>query len=232
LIAGGIGITPLLSMLRSGLAAEQNRTVHLYYGVRNGAEHGFRTELDELARLHSNFRMHVVYSEPGPDDVVGQAFQGVGYIDVDLVRSTLPPGRHRFYVCGPPAMMATIIPGLVSWGVPKDDIHHEAFGPASALSAQASSRDDAPRASLTLEVMFRKSARTLVWDGRDANLLEFAERHDVLIESGCRSGSCGTCEVKLIAGTVRYAEKPDHEITPGHCLLCVGLPDSQLELEA
>jgi len=80
--------------------------------------------------------------------------------------------------------------------------------------------------------MFRKSARTLVWDGKDASLLDFAERHDVTIESGCRSGSCGTCEVKLIAGTVRYAEKPDHEITPGHCLLCVGFPDSPLELEA
>ena len=80
--------------------------------------------------------------------------------------------------------------------------------------------------------MFRKSARTLVWDGKDANLLEFAERHDLSVESGCRSGSCGTCEVTLISGTVRHAGNPDHDITPGHCLLCVGVPDSPLELEA
>ena len=80
--------------------------------------------------------------------------------------------------------------------------------------------------------MFRKSARTLQWDGEDANLLDFAERHDLSVESGCRSGSCGTCEVKLISGTVRYAEKPDHEITPGYCLLCVGFPESALEIEA
>ena len=232
LIAGGIGITPLLCMLRGGLADEPNRTVHLYYGVRQGAEHGFRKELEDLARLHPNFRMNVVYSQPDPDDASGRDYQHTGHIDVDLLRRTLPAGRHRFYVCGPPAMMASLIPALGQWGVLPDDIQHEAFGPASARSAQASSRAAAPGASLSLEVMFRKSARTLVWDGRDANLLDFAERHAVPIESGCRSGSCGTCEVKLVAGTVRYAERPDHEITPGHCLLCVGVPDSPLQLEA
>jgi len=232
LIAGGIGITPLLCMLRGGLAAEPNRTVHLYYGVRHGAEHGFRKELEELARLHPNFRMSVVYSQPDSDDASGRDYQHTGHIDVDLLRRTLPAGRHRFYVCGPPAMMASLIPALGQWGVLPDDIHHEAFGPASARSAQASSRAEVARPSRSFEVMFRKSGRTLVWDGKDASLLDFAERHDVTIESGCRSGSCGTCEVKLIAGAVRYAEKPDHEITPGHCLLCVGFPDSPLELEA
>lgn len=232
LIAGGIGITPLLCMLRGGLAAEPNRTVHLYYAVRQGAEHGFRKELEELARLHPNFHLNVVYSQPGPDDASGQDFQHAGHIDVDLLRRTLPTGRHRFYVCGPPAMMASLIPALGQWGVLPDEIHHEAFGPASARAAHASSRAEAPRASPSLEVMFRKSARTLVWDGKDANLLEFAERHDLSVESGCRSGSCGTCEVKLISGTVRHAENPDHDITPGHCLLCVGVPDSPLELEA
>jgi uncharacterized protein len=233
LIAGGIGITPLLCMLRGGLAAEPNRAVHLYYGVRHGAEHGFRTELEELARLHPNFRMNVVYSQPDPDDASGRDYQHSGHVDVDLLRRTLPAGRHRFYVCGPPAMMASLLPALGQWGVSPDDLHHEAFGPASARSAaQASSRAEVARPSRSFEVMFRKSARTLVWDGQDASLLDFAERHDVAIESGCRSGSCGTCEVKRIAGTVRYAEKPDHEITPGHCLLCVGFPDSPLELEA
>lgn len=232
LIAGGIGITPLLSMLRGGLAAQPNRAVHLYYGVRHGAEHGFRKELEEVARLHPTFHLNVVYSQPGPDDASGQDFQHAGHVDVDILRRTLPAGRHRFYVCGPPAMMASLIPALGQWGVLPDDIHHEAFGPASARSAQASSRAEVPRASPSFEVMFRRSARTLVWDGKDANLLDFAERHDLSVESGCRSGSCGTCEVKLISGTVRYAQKPDHEITPDHCLLCVGFPDSALELEA
>ncbi len=233
LIAGGIGITPLLSMLRGGLTAEPNRAVHLYYGVRHGAEHGFRAELEDLARLHPTFDVHMVYSQPGPDDTLGQDFQHAGHIDIDLLRRTLPAGRHRFYVCGPPAMMASLVPALVQWGVLSNDIHHEAFGPASARLALSSSRAQVPGASTSLEVMFRRSARTLAWDGTDANLLELAERHALAVESGCRSGSCGGCEVKLISGTVRYAERPDHEIAAGHCLLCVGVPDGgPLELAA
>ena len=232
LIAGGIGITPLLSMLRGGLAAEPNRIVHLYYGVRNGAEHGFRNELEELARQHPDFHLNVVYSQAGLEDTSGQDYQHIGHINADLLRRTLPVGRHCFYVCGPPAMMASLIPALGEWGVRPGDIHHEAFGPASAQPAQASLLPEVPRGSPSLLVMFRKSARTLVWDGKDANLLDFAERHDVLVESACRSGSCGTCQVKLTSGTVSYAKKMNFEVSPGHCLLCVGSPETDLELEA
>jgi ferredoxin-NADP reductase len=232
LIAGGIGITPLLSMLRGGLAAQAKRAVYLFYGARRGAEHGFKGELEELARLHPTFHVKVVYSQPDLDDLSGQDVPSAGHVDIDLLRRTLPAGRHQFYVCAPPPMMASLLPALLAWGVQPDDIHHESFGPASVQSAQVSSRAEGPRASSSFEVMFRRSARTLVWDGEDANLLDFAERHALSVESGCRSGSCGTCEVKVITGTVRYDLPPDREITPGHCLLCVGVPDGPLELEA
>jgi ferredoxin len=82
------------------------------------------------------------------------------------------------------------------------------------------------------EVRFARSGRTMVWDGRDANLLAFAERHAVVVDSGCRAGSCGACETRLIAGLVDYAERPDHDIAPGHCLLCVGTPRSALVIDA
>ncbi len=79
---------------------------------------------------------------------------------------------------------------------------------------------------------FARSGRTVTWDARDASLLAFAERHAVVVDSGCRAGSCGSCETRLIAGQVDYAERPDHEIAPGHCLLCVGTPRSALVLDA
>jgi ferredoxin len=129
-------------------------------------------------------------------------------------------------------MMASLVPALVTWGVRPDDIHHEAFGPASTRPAQASPRARVPPASPPLEITFRKNGRTLAWEREDANLLEFAERHGLSIESGCRSGSCGTCEVRLVSGTVSYAGTPDYELAPGHCLLCVGFPETDVELEA
>ena len=71
-----------------------------------------------------------------------------------------------------------------------------------------------------------------MWDGQDANLLDFLERHGVAMESGCRTGSCGTCETGLLTGSVNYADRPDHDIAAGCCLPCVGTPRSALVLDA
>jgi hypothetical protein len=232
LIGGGIGITPMMSMLRWSLAEQPQRVVHLFYGLRNGDEHAFKQVLEELATAHPNFHLNVVYSQPRPADVAGRDFQHAGRVDVDLLRLSLPAGRHRFYVCGPPAMMESLVPALAAWGVPAADIHFEAFGPASVKLGPAAPADDAASPVGEVEVKFSRSGRTLAWDGQDANLLDFAERHGVAVDSGCRSGGCGSCETRLLSGSVRYAQPPDHEVAPGHCLLCVGKPASALELEA
>jgi hypothetical protein len=232
LVAGGIGITPMMSMLRWCLTEQPGRRVHLVYGLRNGAEHAFKALLQEMAASHPNFVLTVAYSRPGPDDLLGTDYQHAGHVDVDLLKCTLPHGRHQFYVCGPPAMMQTLVPALAEWGVPREDLHFEAFGPASVKLPGAHTDAEAEASSAPVEVRFNRSGRTLVWEGRDANLLEFAERHGVAVESGCRSGGCGSCETRLSSGIVQYASPPDHDIAQGRCLLCVGRPSSALVLEA
>jgi ferredoxin len=127
-------------------------------------------------------------------------------------------------------MMQTLVPALVRWGVPITDLHYEAFGPAS-IDLPGAARAPDPSGQ-QLEVRFLRSGRTLLWDGTDGSLLEFAERHGVRVESGCRSGSCGSCETQLVEGAVDYGEVPDHDIAPGHCLLCVGRPSTSLVLAA
>ena len=229
LIAGGIGITPLLCMLRWWVAEQPGRSVHLYYGVRSAQDQAFGKLLTELAQIHPTFRLHVVCSNPAAED--GDC-QHAGYIDVALLRQTLPAGRHQFYVCGPTPMMENLVPALADWGVPVEDIHFEAFGPASIRLGDTDASEDQPATAATFEVLFRRSGRTLTWDGQDTSLLDFAERHGVLVESGCRSGSCGSCETALIEGTVGYAHTPDHPIGTGRCLLCVGTPRSKLVLDA
>jgi uncharacterized protein len=231
-IAGGIGITPMMSMLRWCVAKQPERVVHLYYGVRSSADHAFKQTLEALAESHPALELHMVYSRPGPDDVQGRDYQHAGYIDLELLRSSLPHGRRQFYVCGPPPMMQSLVPALRGWGVKEGDIHFEAFGPASVRPAGPATKGPATVPSTSFEVRLTGSGRTLVWDGRDANLLDFAERHGVAVDSGCRSGSCGTCETKLASGTVHYPDKPDFDIAIGHCLLCVGKPHSALVLEA
>ncbi|MBX9793193.1 MAG: 2Fe-2S iron-sulfur cluster binding domain-containing protein [Burkholderiaceae bacterium] len=229
-IGGGIGITPMMSMLRWCVGQQPQRTVHLYYGLRNSGEHAFKQQIEQIAASHPTLHLNVVYSRPGESDLPGRDYQHQGHVDVELLRRTLPHGRHQFYVCGPPAMMQTLVPALAEWGVPVADIHYEAFGPASVKlpgATEAKATDVA-----AVEVRFQRSGRTLNWDGRDASLLDFAERHGVAVESGCRSGGCGSCETRLLEGTVHYEHAPDHDVAAGHCLLCVGRPSSPLVLEA
>jgi ferredoxin-NADP reductase len=232
LIAGGIGITPMMCMLRWCAQHQPQRVVHLYYGVRNSAEHAYKATLEDMARTLPQLRLHVVYSKPLPDDRQGVDYQQQGRVDLALLKQTLPHGVQAFYICGPTAMMESLVPGLMQWGVARADIHFEAFGPASVhLPVERSTVQDAAAAE-PLAVHFQRSGRTLTWTGKQSNLLDFAEAHGIQLESGCRSGSCGACVSTLVRGTVSYETPPDFDLAPGQCLLCVGQPRAPLALDA
>ena len=231
LIGGGIGITPMMSMLRWCVQHQPQRPVHLFYGLRSSQEHAFKRVLEDLAASATALRLHIVYSRPGAEDLLGRDYQHLGHVDVDLLRRTLPHGRHQFYVCGPAAMMQTLVPALADWGVAAADIHCEAFGPAS-VKPPGLPGEPMAAATASFEVKLQRSGRTLTWSGQETSLLEFVERHGVEVASGCRSGGCGSCETRVLEGRVQYAQAPDHEVAPGHCLLCVGRPASALVLEA
>lgn len=229
LIAGGIGITPLFAMARAALATQPDRALHLIYGVRDSRELVFEADLLTMEQQHPNFHVTIVQSCPLAGDAEGDSSQAMGFIDVALLRRILPHGQHHFYVCGPPPMMASLVPALREWGVASDAVHYEAFGPASVESAEQVivAPLDTP-----IEVQFLKSGRTISWTGEDTTLLDFAERHGIAVDSACRSGSCGTCETAVTSGEVRYAQTPSFDVAKGHCLLCVGKPTGDLVLQA
>ncbi|WP_077228475.1 2Fe-2S iron-sulfur cluster-binding protein [Sphingomonas hengshuiensis] len=229
LIAGGIGITPLFAMARAALATQPDRALHLFYGVQDRRELVFEADLLAMQQQHPNFHVTIVQSCPLPGKAEGDSFHATGFIDVALLRRVLPHGRHSFYVCGPPPMMASLVPALREWGVAGDAVHYEAFGPASIESPE---QGIAAPLETPIEIQFVTSARTLSWTGADTNLLDFAERHGIAVDSGCRSGSCGTCETALTAGEVGYAQPSSFEVAKGHCLLCVAVPTGDLVLQA
>jgi ferredoxin-NADP reductase len=231
-IGGGIGVTPMISMIAWSLAHQPDRRIFLFHGVRSSEDQAFKTLLEGWAQSHPAFTLNVLYDAPGPNDIEGRDFQYTGFIDIALLKRALPPGRHQFYVCGPPAMMAALVPALADWGVPKSDIHFESFGPASSGYVRPVAGAAGTPLTKLFDVQFRRSERTIAWTGEDASLLDFAERRGILVESGCRSGSCGACETRLVSGEVRYASKPGFDVAAGACLLCVGLPASNLVLEA
>ncbi|RFO97387.1 FAD/NAD(P)-binding oxidoreductase [Rhodoferax lacus] len=232
LVAGGIGITPMLSMLLWCAQHQPQRAVHLYFGVRNSAEQACKAALEDMASTLPQLRLHVVYSKPLPTDRLGVDYQHPGHVDLVLFKQTLPHGAHAFYICGPGAMLESLVPGLAGWGVASSDIHFEAFGPASVRQPADGAKAQAAGGAVSIPVHFQRSGRTLDWNGKQANLLDFAELHGIPVESGCRSGSCGSCVSTLLGGAVDYDSPPDYDLAPGQCLLCVGRPREALALDA
>lgn len=233
MIAGGIGITPMESMLRWLAGATPQRRVHLFYAVQNSAVHAFRLELRTLFQSCPAFHQTVVYARPLPQDVQGRDHDREGYVDQALLQPVLESfGRCAVYVCGPPPMMEALVPALRVAGVAEADLHYEAFGPAS-VPRPAGAPPDAGRPPVaSLPVRFLRSGRTLDWTGQRDTLLEFAESNGIAIDSGCRSGQCGSCETRLVTGEVGYHQRPTWEVTQGYCLPCVCTPSSALELDA
>ncbi|MFH1493535.1 MAG: 2Fe-2S iron-sulfur cluster-binding protein [Pseudomonadota bacterium] len=232
LIGGGIGITPMLSMLNWSLAEQPGREIWLFYGVRNSREPVMKAQLEALAAAHPNFHLHLCFSAPLPEDLAGRDYQHCGRVDVGLLRMTLPLKPYHYYICGPTPMMESLVAALEDWGVPDARIHFEAFGPASIKRRQ----DVIPLPSGTtasdIVVTFAKSGKQLPWQPAAGSLLEFAEANGVSVNSGCRAGGCGSCQTTILEGEVSYRQQPDFDPEPGNCLLCVCSPKTSVTLEA
>lgn len=231
LIAGGIGVTPMFSMAAACLHENPGREVWFFYGVRDGSEEAFAAPLREWADRHPNFHFHACHSRPASSEVEGCDYQHRGHVDVALLRQTLPLRPFDFYVCGPRAMMESLVPGMLEWGIPPARVHYEAFGPASLPRLDAPAPEPEPKAPpQPLSVTFARSRRQVSWTG--GSLLDLAEANGIAVDSGCRAGGCGMCQTRVEEGEVDYEHSPDFDPEPGTCLLCVGRPRTNLVLTA
>ena len=228
LVAGGVGITPLLSMLNWCLLNQPEREVWLFYGVRDGAELVQRAHLEHLAAAHPQFHLNLCVSQPQTGEVAGSVHQHLGRVDVALLRRRLPLKPFHFYICGPTAMLQSLVPALESWGVPDAHIHFEAFGPASVRRKPAATG----AAGTGPMVRFAKQDRQFAWQPGMGSLLDLAEANGIVVASGCRVGACGSCQTTVRSGEVSYRAVPDFDPAPGTCLLCVCTPTTAVVLDA
>jgi len=136
LLSGGVGQTPLLSMLHA--LANSNRPVWYLHACENGEVHAMHEEVEALVtaakdRIHS----HVCYRNPTDADHCEQHFDSSGLIDKSLLQSLLPIDDYDCYLCGPTAFMVAIYRLLVSLGILENRISYEFFGKATSLPALA-----------------------------------------------------------------------------------------------
>jgi len=234
LIGGGVGITPVLSMMNYIVEHEPDRETWFFFGAPNKAGHIMYDHLKMIRENYPNVRMNICYSDPTDQDVEGVDYDHHSRVSVELFKKVLPSNNFEYYFCGPPPMMNSLDKDLKEWGVPEADIHYEAFGPASVKKpkpAAPAAGDGAPAAA-AIAVTFAKAGKTLDWTPAAGTILDFAEANGVDIAAGCRAGSCGTCLTAVIEGEVGYETPPDAPIENGSCLVCVGTPKGAVKIDA
>jgi ferredoxin-NADP reductase len=232
LISGGVGITPMLSMMNALLNAGSAREIWFFHGARNSKEHIQKDYVEKIAAEHENVHLVVSYSNPLPTDVIGKDYQHQGYSSVSLLKDFLPSNNFEFFICGPPKMMESAAASLAEWGVPKNRINFEAFGAPAKKKIVSPVLKEETKMFGKLKVTFNRSNKTVPWDPSCESLLDFAEKKGIDISSGCRSGSCGTCLIAVKTGKVTYLGSHDAPGEEGSCLTCICKPETDLTLDA
>ncbi|MDF0729122.1 pyridoxamine 5'-phosphate oxidase family protein [Pseudomonas entomophila] len=228
LIGAGVGITPLLAMLREQLAVDAARPIHLFHGARSLAELPFQQEVAALrAQAGDRLKVHRALSQPEPEAVLGRDHQSIGRLGIAQVKQALALDDYDFYLCGPGSFTQAFYDGLRALHVPDTRIHAEAFGP-STLKRHGDPAQPAleqpPAASEPVPVYFAESAKEARWSPDAGSLLELAESRGLSPEFSCRGGSCGTCKTRLVSGQVHYPHPPAELPEEGTVLICCAVP--------
>ena len=237
LLSGGVGLTPMISMMNAIVRSGSRRPVWFIHGARNGREHAMRQHVRMIAEQNDNFHAHIRYSDPDPDDVEGRDYDSPGRVDIELLKQLLPFDDYDFFLCGPPPFMKSLYCGLLSLSVSETRIHYEFFGPGSILQddAEPASQGETPPAEAELvggiQVTFARSGLTVGWDPACDSILDLAERRGLNPDYSCRSGICNTCISDLTEGEVEYLEEPLDEPDPGRVLICCAKPKTSLVIE-
>ncbi|MFC2948792.1 NO-inducible flavohemoprotein [Virgibacillus sediminis] len=131
LISGGVGLTPMMSMLETVIARQHQRDVTFIHAARNEHVHAMKERVEDITEMYTNVTAYTVYDQPSDES----ACDKVGHIEREWLKEILPTNNAAFYFCGPKGFMRACYQHLKSLGVAAGDIHYEVFGPSEDITA-------------------------------------------------------------------------------------------------
>jgi ferredoxin-NADP reductase len=231
LIAGGVGITPLMSITRYLTERAWAGDIFLIFSCRAPIDFIFANDIAALQRV--NPKLHVAVTMEHPE---GTDWKGLrGRITKELLTQAVPRlALRRVHLCGPAPMMDAIKTILAELGVPAAQVKTELFG-ATKPKPGAAGTTSKPTAPATGPlVTFSKNSKSSKIRA-DQTILELSEELDIGIEFSCRVGTCGICKVKMTSGEVEMAVQdalePDDKVE-GIILACQAKPKGAVTVDA
>ena len=218
-VAGGIGITPFMSMLLNRINNPDDRPVSLFYGMRSTQDMAFHDLLVFLSKRMTAFNYYPILSEGDPSWNGDVGFASFDYMNSKLIMTD----DLKFYFCGPPVMTDKIMAGLREMGIGEERLHSEKF-----VSPTTFDRGSLEHRNLNL-----------TWNGQLApyqgkqTVLESLEQANISHPYACRVGVCGSCKCQVKGKFIHMTDaglSPD-EKKSGYCLACVAFPLEDLEIK-
>jgi ferredoxin-NADP reductase/MOSC domain-containing protein YiiM len=236
LLSAGVGVTPVLAMLHTLVATGSTREVWWLYGARNGAEHPFARECDELLRQLPRSCRYIVYSQASASEPLGGNFDARGHLGSDVLTRLGVPPEADFYLCGPVGFLQELTRSLLTLGAPPSRLHSEIFRAEGSSTPGINEQRPSPHApagpaGTGPRISFARSGLSVDWDSRFQNLLELSEACDVPVRWSCCTGVCHSCEVALIGGDVTYEPQPLDPPAIGNLLICCSRPQGDVVID-
>lgn len=198
LIAGGVGITPLMSIVRYLTDRSWKGDIFFFFSCFNEKNIIFREEIEYLEKRYPNLSVWIILEEPTDSSQKGFL---TGRITKEILNEQVPEiASRRVHLCGPPPMIEAVKQMLDELEVPQENVYTEIF--AGKLPVPKTLTTIAPETvGKTVVATFARSRKTAVLSP-DKTILEASEEAGVNIDYSCRVGTCGICKTKLLSGKV------------------------------
>ncbi|MGD9814957.1 MAG: 1,2-phenylacetyl-CoA epoxidase subunit PaaE [Hyphomonadaceae bacterium] len=231
--AGGSGITPILSLLKTALATEPRSRFTLFYGNRNSMGVMF---LEEISGLKDRYldRLSIYHFFEDEEEEI-ELFNGrLDRAKAEALLSSLvkPENIDTFFICGPGPMMDAVEEALLAKGVERQRILIERFttGPLSAAQAAAARALEEKAAGLKMSITLNGRRMNVTFDPAKHSILDNVRAAGLPAPFACKGGVCATCRAKVTAGEVSMKVNyglSEQELADGYVLTCQATPVSE-----